>query len=150
CENHSDVRSRAPGADENSEAESDAARAFEERRFSGPLGQMVAAEQMRVLANMIVRIHEREILDVNVGTGRVAAMLAGGGADVTAIGASDRMLDAARKRAAAQLVNVTFVRGDAHHLEFSPRSFDVVVCLGVLMAARDWRICLAESCRIAD
>jgi SAM-dependent methyltransferase len=111
---------------------------------------MMAAEQMRVLANMIGRIHERRILDIGTGTGRVAAMLAGGGAHVTAIDASERMLDAARRRASAQLVDVTFLRADAHALDFESRSFDVVVCLGLLMGARDWRLCLAESCRIAD
>jgi len=111
---------------------------------------MVAAEQMRVLANMIGRIHERRILDVGTGTGRIAAMLAGGGADVTAIDTSERMLDAARRRASDQLVDVTFIRADAHALEFESRSFDVVVCMGLLMNARDWRKCLAESCRIAD
>lgn len=143
------MRSRAPGTAESHD-DSEAARAFEERRFSGPLGQMVAAEQMRVLANMIGRIHERNILDVGTGTGRVAAMLAGGGARVTAVDTSERMLDAALKRARAQLVDVTFVRADAHALDFESRSFDVVVCLGVLLGARDWRQCLAESCRIAD
>ena len=111
---------------------------------------MVAAEQMRVLANMIGRIHERSILDVGTGTGRIAAMLAGGGANVTAIDNSARMLEAARRRATAQLVDVTFVNADAHTLAFESRSFDVVICLGVLMNARDWRQCLAESCRIAD
>ena len=152
CENHPAVRSRATGsaqpAGEN--ADSEAAGTFEDRRFAGPLGRMVAAEQMRVLANMIGRIHERRILDVGTGTGRVAAMLAAGGAHVTGIDTSERMLDAARKRASAQLVEVTFLRADAHSLDFEARSFDVVVCLGVLPAARDWRRCLAESCRIAD
>jgi ubiquinone/menaquinone biosynthesis C-methylase UbiE len=152
CENHPAVRSRAPGSAQalGDDADSEAARAFDERRFSGPLGRMVAAEQMRVLANMIGRIHERRILDIGTGTGRVAAMLAGGGAHVTAIDTSERMLDAARRRASAQLVDVTFLRADVHALDFESRSFDVVVCLGLLMGARDWRRCLAESCRIAD
>ena len=152
CENHSAVRSRATGGAQarGENAESEAARAFEERRFSGPVGQMVAAEQMRVLANMIGRIHERRILEVGTGTGRVAAMLAGGGASVTAIDTSERMLDAARRRAKAQLVDITFLQADAHALDFESRSFDVVVCLGVLLGAPDWRRCLAESCRIAD
>jgi ubiquinone/menaquinone biosynthesis C-methylase UbiE len=111
---------------------------------------MVAAEQMRVLANMIGRIHQRTILDVGTGTGRVATMLAGGGASVTAIDTSERMLEVARRRASSQLVDVTFLRADAHGLGFDARSFDVVVCLGLLMSARDWRRCLAESCRVAD
>jgi ubiquinone/menaquinone biosynthesis C-methylase UbiE len=128
----------------------EAARAFEERRFSGPIGAMVAAEQKRVLANMIGRIHERTILDIGTGVGRTAITLAAGAALVTAIDTSDVLLDEARRRAAEQLVKINFLRGDAHALEFKSRSFDVVVCLGVLLNARDWRQCLAEACRVAD
>jgi len=128
----------------------EAARAFEGRRFSGPIGQMVAAEQKRVLANMIGRIHERTILDVGTGFGRTAITLAGGAALVTAIDSSDILLHEARRRAVDQVVKVNFLRGDAHALEFKARSFDVVVCLGVLLSTRDWRQCLAETCRVAD
>ncbi len=146
CENHRHVPSR------NSAARGDleAARAFEERRFSGPIGAMVAAEQKRVLANMIGRIHERTILDIGAGFGRTAITLAAGAAHVTAIDASEALLAEARRRAADQVVKVHFLRGDAHALDFKPRSFDVAVCMGVLLNARDWRQCLAEACRVAD
>ena len=126
------------------------ARTFEERRFGGPIGQLIAGEQARVLANMIGRIQERTILDVGTGTGRAALMLARGGARVTAIDASEQMLEVARQRAAEQMVKVNFLRGDAHALDFKDRSFDVVVCLRVLMHTPDWRRCLAELCRVAD
>jgi 2-polyprenyl-3-methyl-5-hydroxy-6-metoxy-1,4-benzoquinol methylase len=126
------------------------ARSFDERRFGGPIGQLIAAEQARVLANMIGRIHDRTILDVGTGTGRAALLLARGAARVTAIDASEEMLAEARRRAAEQLVKVNFLRGDAHHLEFKDRSFDVVVCLRVLMHTPDWRQSLSELCRVAD
>jgi ubiquinone/menaquinone biosynthesis C-methylase UbiE len=128
----------------------EAARAFEERRFSGPIGSMVAAEQKRVLANMIGRIHERTILDIGTGFGRTAITLAAGAAYVTAIDSSDILLNEARRRATEQVVKVNFLKGDAHALDFKPRSFDVVVCMGVLLNARDWRQCLVEACRVAD
>jgi len=128
----------------------ESARAFEERRFSGPIGAMVAAEQKRVLANMIGRIHERTVLDIGTGFGRTAITLAGGAAFVTAIDSSDILLAEARRRAAEQVVKVNFLRGDAHALDFKSRSFDVVVCMGVLLNARDWRQCLGEACRVAN
>jgi ubiquinone/menaquinone biosynthesis C-methylase UbiE len=128
----------------------EAARAFEERRFSGPIGSMVAAEQKRVVANMIGRIHERTILDIGTGFGRTAITLASGAAFVTAIDSSDGLLEEARRRAADQVVKVNFLKGDAHALDFKSRSFDVVVCMGVFLNARDWRQCLAEACRVAD
>lgn len=132
------------------DAELVAAREFEERRFRGPIGSMVAAEQQRVLANMIGRIHERTILDIGTGFGRTAIALALGAADVTAIDSSDALLADARRRAAAQMVKVNFVPGDPHALQFKARTFDAVVCLGVLQNARDWHQCLAEACRVAD
>jgi SAM-dependent methyltransferase len=130
--------------------ELEAARAFEERRFKGPIGGMVAAEQKRVLANMIGRIRERTILDVGTGFGRTAITLAGGAAFVTAVDSSEVLLAEARRRAAEQVVKVNFIKGDAHALDFKPRSFDVCVCTGVLLNARDWKQCLAEACRVAD
>ena len=111
---------------------------------------MVAAEQKRVLANMIGRIHERTILDIGTGFGRTAITLAAGAAFVTVIDSSDILLAEARRRATEQVVKVNFLHGDAHALDFKPRSFDVVVCMGVLLNASDWRQCLVEACRVAD
>jgi len=139
-----------PSRNSAASGELEAARAFEERRFKGPIGSMVAAEQKRVLANMIGRIHERTILDVGTGFGRTAITLAAGAAFVTAVDASDVLLAEARRRAAEQIVKVNFIKCDAHALDFKPRSFDVCVCTGVLLNARDWKQCLAEACRVAD
>jgi ubiquinone/menaquinone biosynthesis C-methylase UbiE len=126
------------------------AKSFDDRRFGGPIGELVAGTQARVLANFIGRIHERDILDVGTGTGRAALLLARGGARVTAVDASDAMLDIARKRAEADLLSVKFQRGDAHALDFGDRSFDVVVCLRVLMHTPKWLRCIAELCRVAE
>jgi ubiquinone/menaquinone biosynthesis C-methylase UbiE len=131
-------------------ADPETARTFDERRFGGPIGEMVAAEQGRVLANLVGRIHDRSILDVGTGTGRAALLFALGGARVTAVDASQEMLAIARKRAAEQVAAVTFLPGDAHRLEFADRSFDVAVSLRVLMHTPRWRTCLAELCRVAD
>ena len=126
------------------------ARTFDERRFGGPIGELVASTQARVLADFIGRIHDRTILDVGTGTGRAALLLARGGAHVTAVDASDEMLAVARRRAAEQSLRVRFVQGDAHALDFKSRSFDVAVSLRLLMHTPQWRQCLAELCRVAD
>jgi len=126
------------------------ARTFDERRFGGPIGELVAGTQARVLANMVGRIKDRDILDVGTGTGRAALMLARGGARVTAVDASAEMLAIARQRAIEQVVSVKFLQGDAHALEFADRYFDAVVCLRVLMHTPKWRRCLSELCRVAE
>lgn len=125
------------------------ARSFDDKRFGGPIGELVAGTQARVLANFIGRIHQRNILDVGTGTGRAALLLARGGARVTAIDASEAMLAVARQRAAAEGVSVKWQLGDAHQLDFPDRSFDVVVSLRVLMHTPKWRRCIAELCRVA-
>jgi ubiquinone/menaquinone biosynthesis C-methylase UbiE len=127
------------------------ARTFDSRRFSGPIGEMIAHSQARVLANMVGRIKDREVLDVGTGTGRAALILALGGARVTAVDASEEMLAIARQRAAEQMITaIKFQRGDAHALDFADRSFDAVVSLRLLMHAPQWKRCIAELCRVAE
>jgi ubiquinone/menaquinone biosynthesis C-methylase UbiE len=126
------------------------AQSFERRRFGGPIGEYVAATQARVLANMVGRIKDRPIIDVGTGTGRAAILMARGGARVTAVDASEQMLEMARRRASDEGLFMKFVRGDAHALQFQAREFDVAICLRVLMHAPDWQRCLAELCRVAD
>lgn len=131
-------------------ADPDVARKFDARRFGGPIGELVAATQARVLANFVGRIQGRPILDVGTGTGRAALLMARGGAKVTGVDASEEMLAIARQRAADQGIAVTFRTGDAHTLEFRDRSFDVVISLRVIMHTPRWTDCVAELCRVAD
>jgi len=127
------------------------ARSFDRRRFSGPIGELVAKSQARVLANMVGRIQDRDVLDVGTGTGRAAFILALGGAKVTAVDASEEMLAIARQRAAEQsLTTIRFQRGDAHALDFADRSFDAVVSFRMLMHTPQWKRCVAELCRVAE
>jgi len=123
---------------------------FDDRRFGGAIGGLIAAEQARVLANFVGRIDGRTVLDVGTGTGRAALFLARGGAHVTAVDASEEMLRVARARAAEESAAVTFLAGDAHRLQFPDRSFDVIVCLRVVMHSPRWTAVVAELCRAAD
>jgi ubiquinone/menaquinone biosynthesis C-methylase UbiE len=126
------------------------ARGFDDRRFGGPIGALVAGTQARVLTNMVGRIKERPILDVGTGTGRAALLFARGGARVTGVDASAQMLAIARQRAADEGLHAIFQQGDAHELDFADRAFDVAVSLRVLMHTPHWEQCIAELCRVAD
>jgi len=126
------------------------ARTFDDRRFGGPIGDLVAGTQARVITNMVGRVNERSILDVGTGTGRAALLFARGGAHVTAVDASEEMLAIARQRAATQGVTVRFLRGDAHDLDFADRAFDVAVSLRLLMHTPKWKLCIAELCRVTE
>jgi SAM-dependent methyltransferase len=125
------------------------AQTFDDRRFGGPIGEIVAATQARILAESIKPSPGRTILDVGTGTGRAALLLARAGADVVGIDASEEMLAVARSRAASEGVAARFAIGDAHALGFADRSVDAAVSLRVLMHTPDWRRCVGELCRVA-
>jgi SAM-dependent methyltransferase len=126
------------------------AQSFDERRFGGPIGQLIAEEQARVLTEFVGDPLGRSVLDVGTGTGRAALLMARRGAHVTGVDASQQMLDVARQRAAKEGLDVRFAVGDAHRLGFDDRAFEVVISLRVLMHATSWRQSLAELCRVAD
>jgi ubiquinone/menaquinone biosynthesis C-methylase UbiE len=122
---------------------------FDARRFGGPIGQMLVDDQERVVLGFLGNVSGRDVLDAGTGTGRAAVALASRGARVTAIDASNEMLNVARQRAAALGLAVEFSEGDVHRLAYPDRTFDAVVCLRVLMHAPDWRKALFELCRVS-
>jgi SAM-dependent methyltransferase len=65
------------------------------------------------------------LLDVPIGTGRMARRLKARGYELTGLDASESMLAVARGRAAAHVYEV----GRAEHLPFADGSFDAVVCV---------------------
>jgi len=125
------------------------ATSFDERRFGGPIGELVAADQAAVLAGFIGPLTGRSILDVGTGTGRAALLLARNGARVTGLDASEPMLVVARQRASQENLTIEFVAGDAHAIAFPDRAFDVAISLRVLMHTPDWRRAIAELCRVS-
>ena len=125
------------------------AQSFDARRFGGPIGDLVARGQADVLADMVGPVQGRTIIDVGTGTGRGAFLLAGAGAQVTGIDASEQMLAIARQRAAEMGAPIDFQVGDAHEIGFGARSFDLAVSLRVLMHTPRWRQCIGELCRVA-
>jgi 2-polyprenyl-3-methyl-5-hydroxy-6-metoxy-1,4-benzoquinol methylase len=130
-------------------AEPDTARRFDQTRFGGAVGQLVGAREAEAIARFAGPTAGCTILDVGTGTGRIAMFLAGSGASVTGLDASEEMLKVGRERAVAQHAAVHFVVGDAHALNFPDRSFDVVVSSRLLMHTPRWRVCVKEMCRVA-
>jgi 2-polyprenyl-3-methyl-5-hydroxy-6-metoxy-1,4-benzoquinol methylase len=130
-------------------ADADVAAGFDALRFGGPIGELLAETQERLIAEFLGPLDGLRVLDVGTGTGRAAIALAKRGARVTGVDASGEMLDVAKTRASAAGVDVAFEPGDAHALPFGDRSFDAAVSLRVLMHTPGWSQALGELCRVS-
>jgi SAM-dependent methyltransferase len=89
------------------------------------------------------------LLDVATGAGNVAIPAALGGASVTGLDLTPRLLEVARERAADAGAEVSFIEGDAEELPFDGDSFDrVTSCFGVMFAPRQ-QLAAGELARVA-
>ena len=76
-----------------------------------------------------------DVLDVAAGTGNASIPAARAGATVTACDLTPELLEAGRRRAAADGVELDWVEADAEHLPFEDESFDVVMSsIGAMFA----------------
>lgn len=75
------------------------------------------------------------ILDVGAGTGRIALPLARAGHVVTALDPSPAMLDVARRRAAAEGLDLTFLGGGLPGAELPPAAFSAVIFANDILLA---------------
>jgi ubiquinone/menaquinone biosynthesis C-methylase UbiE len=90
------------------------------------------------------------VLDVGAGTGNAAIPAAERGAEVTASDLTPELLEAGRRRPAAQGLEIEWVEADAEDLPFSDQSFDVVMsAIGAMFAPRHQHVAdeLARVCR---
>jgi SAM-dependent methyltransferase len=76
-----------------------------------------------------------KVLDVAAGTGNASIPAAQRGAEVTASDLTPELLEAGRRRAEAEGVELEWAEADAENLPFDDESFDVVMsCIGVMFA----------------
>lgn len=104
-----------------------------------------AAEHVFSLAGLQGR---ERVLDLATGTGNAALLAARAGAVVTGLDASARLIDVARRRAAEDGVQASFVVGDVQALPFEVDSFDVVLSAFGLIFATDADRAFTELLRV--
>lgn len=88
-------------------------------------------------------------LDVCCGTGDIAELLAGTGAEVIGLDFTDEMLEVARHRAAQSRLAIRYLNGDAMQLPFDDASFDAVTIGFGLRNLAGWEAGLREMQRVA-
>ena len=86
----------------------------------------------RILDLVIPAGRPMDALDAGCGTGFLSLELAARGHRVSGVDFAPAMLEAARRKAAAQRLSVRFEEGDAEQLPFPPGSFDLVISRHVL------------------
>ena len=104
-----------------------------------PIDAPTLEEMGRVLREQRVR----RLLEVGVGTGRVALPLETAGFDVTGVDASRGMLAHARTKGLVRLV-----RGSAYRLPFAPASVDASLLVHVLHLLNEPARALKEATRV--
>ena len=88
------------------------------------------------------------VLDVACGAGNATIPAAKTGATATGLDITPELLDAARRIAAEQGVEIEWIEGDAEQLPFDEGSFDAVTSVFGCMFAPDHRRAAAEIVRV--
>src|SRR6266446_4160495 len=115
----------------------------------GQIANFTAAEAEKFVKRLGIAPGAR-VLDVACGTGNTAIPASRAGASVTGVDIAPNLLSQARKRAAAEGLEIEFDEGDAEELPYSDHSFDVVLTMfGAMFAPRPDRVAaeLARVCK---
>jgi ubiquinone/menaquinone biosynthesis C-methylase UbiE len=90
--------------------------------------------ELGLLAKSLDDISGKSILDMGCGVGRITIELLRGGANVTALDNSRKMLEIteAKAKTASLEKNLQLVKSSAHEIPLPDETFDIVVCVGLL------------------
>lgn len=116
--------------------------------------RVVSSRERAAVAGFLDRVSHESIVDIPVGTGKLAPVLAETGGDILSVDISPQMIAIARSEY-QQLgySDVEFICGDAEQLSDTvDRQFDVVVCLRLLhrVPREKKRSILAELAAVTD
>lgn len=112
------------------------------------LGKITERVEKDVVFGLHGSLRGKRVLDVGTGDGTYAIEAAARGAVVTALDPSSDMLDAARARAEAQGVNVTFIRARVEKLPLPNAAFDAILAVTVLCFVKDDSAAAREMARV--
>ncbi|NDJ84913.1 MAG: class I SAM-dependent methyltransferase [Chloroflexi bacterium] len=91
----------------------------------------------------------KQVLEIGVGTGRIAYPIAAAGCKVTGFDISMKMLnETSLNRQSGTTGNITLLRSDMHHMPFRDSGFDAVMAVHVLHLTKDPRRVLEEIARV--
>lgn len=85
------------------------------------------------------------VLELGVGTGRIALPVVGAGCSVVGVDLSPDMLGHLQERSANLNGALSLVRADISRLPLAPKSFDAVTAVHILHLVPEWRAALADA-----
>ena len=115
-------------------------------RYEGIAHQVLPAA--RVVVDHAAPASGEHVVDVGCGTGNAALLAAARGARVTGVDPAPRLLEVARRLAADQGVDATFVEGEAAALPLADGEADVVLSVFGVIFAPDATAAAAEMARV--
>jgi ubiquinone/menaquinone biosynthesis C-methylase UbiE len=115
---------------------------------SSDLGSITETLQHDLILRMIGEVDGKKILDIGCGDGKLATELVPRGGSVTAIDASQDMIDAARRRADESDISLELHVASAQSLPFPDARFDLVVAVTILCFVDDAKPAFAEIARV--
>lgn len=122
---------------------------IQEKRLNSPYVLRRYLHEQTYFTNLKYIQAGQKVLEVGCGEGILAVLMAKKGAIVTAVDISDDNLEASRKLALKEGVNIEFRKSDAENLIFQDNSFDVVVADNVLEHLPDFKRGLLEIKRVS-
>ena len=122
---------------------------YDEDRWTTDAGKTNMFTQAKNIEELNRDWIDKRIIEIGVGTGRIAAQVASKGALVIGIDISEGMLKECReKMQGLGLSNVYVARADGAHLPFADSTYSGCLCINVLSHVPDFRKVLAEIARI--
>ena len=117
------------------------------RRFSGKIGEYLLNVQTKITLTLLNYRQNIKILDVGGGHAQIAVPLIHAGYNITVIGSDD----ICKQRLDKYLNENCFKYKTCNLLDipFNDKSFDIVTCFRLLTHEENWKIQIAELCRLA-
>ena len=108
----------------------------------------IAAKQTEALLTELRALGSDRLLEIGIGTGRIARPLMERGVRVTGVDLAPRMVKRLRQQLTPRHIAPDLAFADATRLPFRESSFRAALMVHVLHLVSDWRATLAETLRV--
>src|SRR5664280_852198 len=97
--------------------------------YTTPLGAYEDELENTLVFKHLGGVRGKTVLDVGCGTGLYSIRLSEGGADVTAVDISSKMIEIARRKAQVRSQYIWYEQADMAKLPYENRTFDMIVSI---------------------